>query len=105
VAEVSESTNKGRHTTSVSRLYHLKNKKLKDARLIDSPGVREFGLWDISKEEVIHGFRDLQQYTGHCKFRDCKHLNEPDCGLLNAVQKGLISQQRLDSYQRIVDSL
>lgn len=105
VAEVSDSTNKGRHTTSVSRLYHLKNKKLKDARLIDSPGVREFGLWDINKKDVIHGFRDLQQYTGHCKFRDCNHLREPGCGLLSAIQKGLISQQRLDSYHRIVDSL
>ena len=105
VAEVSDSTNKGRHTTSVSRLYHLKHKKLKDARLIDSPGVREFGLWDISKEDVIHGFLDLQRYAGHCKFRDCKHLNEPGCGLLDALDKGLISQQRLDSYHRIAESL
>jgi ribosome biogenesis GTPase len=105
VTKISASTNKGRHTTSVSRLYHLKQYKLKDSRLIDSPGVREFGLWDISKEGVINGFRELLQYTEHCKFRDCKHLKEPGCGLLSAVQNGIISQQRLDSYHRIVDSL
>ncbi len=104
-AEISKATNKGRHTTSVSRLYHLKNEHLQDAMLIDSPGVREFGLWDISKEEVILGFRDLLEYRGHCKFRDCKHLNEPGCGLLTAVNNAHISQLRLDSYHRIVDSL
>lgn len=105
VGDVSLTTNKGTHTTSVSRLYHIKNALLKNASLIDSPGVREFGLWDISKEEVINGFADLHKHIGHCRFRDCKHLNEPGCGLLKALEEGKISAQRLDSYHRIVDSI
>ena len=103
--EVSQTTNKGTHTTSVSRLYHLKNTSVKNARLIDSPGVREFGLWAINKEDVIHGFIELQQYARNCRFRDCKHINEPGCGLLDAIEENKITRQRLDSYHRIVDSI
>jgi len=104
--EVSEKTNKGTHTTSISRLYHLNlNNILDNSNIIDSPGVREFGLWDIKKEQVIHGFVELHPYTENCRFRNCKHLNEPGCGLLNALEKNAISPLRLDSYHRIVDSL
>ena len=107
--EVSVATNKGTHTTSVSRLYHLhqaiKGFSKHNTSLIDSPGVREFGLWDISKEDVIHGFIELQQATQNCYFRDCKHLNEPKCGLLKAIEEGDISTQRLSSYHRIIDSI
>lgn len=107
--EVSLATNKGTHTTSVSRLYHIKSQEqtnfVKHASLIDSPGVREFGLWAIHKEDVIHGFIELHELSHFCRFRDCKHLNEPDCGLLNALDEGRISEHRLDSYHRIVDSV
>ena len=107
--EVSLATNKGTHTTSVSRLYHIKSQEqtnfVKHASLIDSPGVREFGLWAINKEDVIHGFVELHKLSQYCRFRDCKHLNEPDCGLLNALDEGKISEHRLDSYHRIVDSV
>ncbi len=112
---VSQTTNKGTHTTSVSRLYHLNfqhnkpqqssNNAVKNASLIDSPGVREFGLWAIAKEDVINGFAELRQYVQNCRFRDCQHLNEPGCGLIKALKNNKISQQRLDSYHRIVDSL
>ncbi|WP_198265767.1 small ribosomal subunit biogenesis GTPase RsgA [sulfur-oxidizing endosymbiont of Gigantopelta aegis] len=103
--EVSLATNKGTHTTSVSRLYHIKNANHQQASLIDSPGVREFGLWDINKEDVIHGFIELHDHAQYCHFRDCKHLNEPNCGLLKGLEDGTISEQRLDSYHRIVDSV
>jgi ribosome biogenesis GTPase len=103
--EVSESTHKGIHTTSVSRLYHLDNEQVKNAIVIDSPGIREFGLWNIDKNEVIHGFRELEQYAQYCRFRDCKHLNEPGCGVLKAVEEGKISAQRFESYHRIMESL
>ncbi len=107
--EVSLSTNKGTHTTSVSRLYHfhqaIKGFPEHSTSLIDSPGVREFGLWDISKKDVIHGFIELQHSAHHCYFRDCKHLNEPNCGLLKAIEEGTISTQRLASYHRIIDSI
>ena len=107
--EVSLATSKGTHTTSVSRLYHINSQQqshnIEKASLIDSPGVREFGLWAINKTDVIHGFIELQQQTQYCHFRNCKHLNEPNCGLLKALDEGIISEQRLDSYHRIVDSV
>lgn len=111
--EVSAATNKGTHTTSVSRLYHIHKPEgslnlsieNQNTSLIDSPGVREFGLWDVSKEDVIHGFVELHQYMQNCRFRDCKHLNEPNCGLLNAVRENKISEQRLNSYHRIINSI
>ncbi len=103
---VSQATNKGTHTTSVSRLYHIQNPLCAEqTSLIDSPGVREFGLWDINKTDVIHGFIELQPYIKDCHFRDCKHVNEPNCGLLKALDKHKISQQRFDSYHRIVASI
>jgi len=107
--QISSATNKGTHTTSVSRLYHLDRAEFsahhKATSLIDSPGVREFGLWDISRDDVIHGFIELQQYAQQCHFRDCRHINEPDCALLKALQNDQISAQRLNSYRRIVDSI
>ena len=109
--EVSLATNKGTHTTSISRLYHIYKSAdglsidNQNTSLIDSPGVREFGLWDVSKEDVIHGFVELHQYIQNCHFRDCKHLNEPNCGLLKAVRENKISEQRLNSYQRIINSI
>jgi ribosome biogenesis GTPase len=104
-AEVSQFTNKGTHTTSVSRLYHLQNDDINNANLIDSPGVREFGLWDITIEQVIDGFIDLQPFAGQCRFRDCKHMNEPGCAILEAVAVGKVNQSRFQSYHRIVESL
>ncbi|MCN4144580.1 MAG: small ribosomal subunit biogenesis GTPase RsgA [Thiohalomonas sp.] len=112
--EVSLATNKGIHTTSVSRLYQINKPAVTlsveelnstQTSLIDSPGVRKFGLWNISKEDVIHGFVELHKYIQNCHFRDCKHLNEPNCGLLKAADENKISQQRLDSYHRIINSI
>lgn len=101
VKEISESTGKGMHTTSASRLYHLPH----GGDLIDSPGVREFGLWQVSDEELIKGFIEFRPYLGLCKFNDCKHRTEPECAILEAVDKGAITQQRFESYQRILESL
>ena len=104
--EISKKTNKGMHTTSISRLYHLKlNTNTDKSHLIDSPGIREFGLWDIQKKDVIHGFVELHQYAGNCRFRNCQHLNEPGCGILAAIEKKKIHPMRLDSYHRIIHSL
>jgi len=101
VKEISESTGKGMHTTSASRLYHLHH----GGDLIDSPGVREFGLWNVSAEELIKGFIEFRPYLGLCKFNDCKHESEPECAILQARDDGEISPQRFESYRRILDSL
>jgi len=98
---VSENSGLGQHTTTVARLYHFKD----GGDLIDSPGIREFGLWHLSAEDVASGFIEFSDYLGTCKFRDCKHKNDPGCALVQACEDGHIHKERLASFQRIVDSL
>jgi ribosome biogenesis GTPase len=92
---------KGRHTTTAGRLYHLPQ----GGHLIDSPGIREFSLWHIQPEEVFSGFIEFQEFLGQCKFRDCKHLPEDSCALWEAVSNGKVSKARLQSYQHICMSM
>ncbi len=101
VGELSELTRKGRHTTTTARLFHFPD----GGDLIDSPGIREFGLWHIEPSDLIEGFRELREYTGHCRFRDCKHEQEPGCALKDAVAEGLISEARWNSFRHILASL
>jgi ribosome biogenesis GTPase len=101
VGALSENTQKGTHTTTTAQLWHLTC----GGTLIDSPGIREFGLWHMSKEQVELGFREFRALLGTCKFRDCQHEHEPGCTILDAAESGVISPTRLDSYRRIVASL
>lgn len=101
VGALSANTAKGRHTTTTARLYHFPA----GGDLIDSPGIREFGLWHMSADEVLYGFRELRNLAGHCKFRDCLHKQEPGCAFLAAQAKGEISERRLHSYHYIVQTL
>jgi ribosome biogenesis GTPase len=101
VGDVSSSSNKGRHTTTLAQLYHLPN----GGDLIDSPGIREFGLWQISIEQAARGFIEFRPLLGQCRFRDCLHEDEPGCCIRAAVDKGEINQQRWESYRRIIESL
>lgn len=88
----------GKHTTTSTRLYHLPH----GGNIIDSPGVREFGLWNASEEEILNGFIEFKKYVGHCKFRDCKHLKEPGCALKKAAENREVSALRLESFQQLI---
>ena len=88
----------GKHTTTATRFYHLPS----GGGLVDSPGVREFHLWQVEKAEVLHAFRDFNEYALDCKFRDCQHLAEPGCGVQTAVADGKIAAQRYASYQTLM---
>ena len=101
VGALSENTLKGVHTTTTAQLFHLPT----GGSLIDSPGIREFGLWHMNKEQVEQGFCEFRKVLGTCKFRDCQHLMEPGCAILAAVESGAISERRLASYRHIVGSL
>lgn len=101
VGALSSAAEKGTHTTTASRLFHLPG----GGDVIDSPGIREFGLWHLGEKEVAKGFIEFQPYLGHCKFRDCQHRDEPGCALNKAVESGNISQVRFDSYWAIRKSL
>lgn len=97
VGELSQANNKGQHTTTTAKLFHFPG----GGQLIDSPGIREFGLWHIDNQTLLQGFREFQPVLGFCRFRDCQHQKEPGCALLEALDKGEISQQRMQSYLRI----
>lgn len=101
VGALSESTQKGIHTTTTAQLFHLEA----GGSLIDSPGIREFGLWHMNKDDVEQGFREFAPVLGTCKFRDCQHEHEPGCAILAAVESGQINATRLASYRHIVASL
>jgi ribosome biogenesis GTPase / thiamine phosphate phosphatase len=101
VGELSAGRNEGTHTTTTAELFHLKD----GGSLIDSPGIREFGLWHMERDQVENGFREFHPLFGQCKFRDCKHEQEPGCALLEAAEKGHISPARLASYRYIVSTL
>jgi len=98
VGELSEASGEGTHTTTSSTLYSLPCGGI----LIDSPGVRDFGLWNTSADEIINGFVELRDYIGHCKFSNCSHQHEPGCAIQQALEDEKISQQRFDNYQKII---
>jgi ribosome biogenesis GTPase len=101
VGALSELADKGRHTTTTAELFHLPN----GGRLIDSPGVREFGLGHVTPAEIALGFREFSPFLGRCRFRDCHHEREPDCALRAAVTDGSISEARFESYLQIRQSV
>jgi len=98
VGELSEASGEGTHTTTSSTLYSLPEGGV----LIDSPGVRDFGLWNTSAEEILNGFIELHDYIGHCKFSNCSHTHEPGCAIQQALKDAKISQLRFNNYQKIV---
>ncbi len=97
IGAVSESTGKGVHTTTTARLFHLDC----GGNLIDSPGIREFGLWHMDVAHLEYGFREIRPLVGTCRFRNCRHQSEPGCALLEAEEKGEISPERMQSFRRI----
>ena len=101
VGELSSNSGLGQHTTTTARLFRLPE----GGRLIDSPGIREFGLWHISEEELLHGYRELSERAGHCRFRNCTHRHEPGCALREAAENGEVSEERLHNFFQIADTL
>ena len=89
------------HTTTTAKLFHLPN----NGKLIDSPGIREVAMWHIDETELAKGFIEFQNYLGLCKFRDCKHDNEPHCAIKDAAENGDIGIERMASFQFIRSTL
>lgn len=98
IGETSEATGEGKHTTTVSALYHLKCNGV----IIDSPGVRDFTPINNSLLEITNGFVDIRQFNGACKFSNCSHTNEPGCAMRKAVSDGLLNEQRFNNYHRML---
>jgi len=101
VRGVSDATGKGRHTTTAVRLRPLDV----GGYVVDTPGIREFALWDLERGELQHCFPEIDERFGQCQFRDCTHLHEPGCAAIAAVEAGDIDPERYESYRRIYESL
>jgi len=99
IGETSETTGEGKHTTTVSALYHLKDNGI----IIDSPGVRDFTPINKSINEITCGFKDVRQFNGGCKFSNCSHQNEPGCAMKQAVADGRLNEQRFNNYLRLIE--
>lgn len=95
--EISEALGTGKHTTTHATLYRL------DAQtaLIDSPGLQEFGLHHLSIDAITEGFPEFRPLRGTCRFRDCRHLREPDCAVRAALERGEIDPRRLSAFQAL----
>ena len=99
INEISDRTNKGMHTTSFSYRYCLEDNK---TAIIDTPGLREFGLWNIEKDELYLFFPDFIKYINNCKFDTCTHTHEPECAVKEAVKKGELYYERYESYYNLM---
>lgn len=99
--DVSGWSGKGMHTTTFAEMYDLPD----GGRIIDTPGMREFGLVDISKKELSHYFPEMRDRLNGCHFNNCMHINEPDCAIKEAVVNGEINEDRYVSYVTILDSI
>jgi len=101
VGEVSESTGKGIHTTTSVSLLSLDF----GGWVVDTPGIREFALWDFPAEDLPFFFPEFEQYLGRCKYRGCTHTHEPGCAVREAYESGEIDSERYESYCRLFESL
>lgn len=100
--EISESKKRGRHTTTVSSLHRLPL----GGELIDSPGFNDFGLVDIDTQQLAGYFPGFEQANEHpCKFRDCKHRQEPECSVTNLLSDGVISKERYHTYLQLLEEV
>lgn len=101
VGEVSSSSNKGKHTTTFAKLIQLSN----GGYLVDTPGIREFGLFNIEPWELSLYFPEMLEARKECKFNTCTHLHEPKCGVVAAFERGEIDANRYHSYINMLESL
>ena len=98
---LSRVTGKGTHTTTTTIMYHLPG----NGRLIDSPGVWEYGLWQMDRSELAAGFPDFHPFDSRCRFNDCRHDSEPGCAVRAAVADGSIRAWRHAAYLRLLEQL
>lgn len=99
--DVSGWSGKGMHTTTFAEMFDLPF----GGRIIDTPGMREFGLVDISKQELSHYFPEMAKLINDCQFNNCLHVNEPGCAVKKAVEEGLIHEERYFSYFKLVETI
>lgn len=96
--EISKFSSKGVHTTTFAEMFPIEN----GGYLIDTPGIKEFGILDIGEFELSHYFVEMREYLGQCRYNNCQHINEPGCVVLQKLEEGYIHPYRYDSYVNIL---
>ncbi|HMN33126.1 MAG TPA: ribosome small subunit-dependent GTPase A [Chitinophagaceae bacterium] len=99
---VSEWSGKGMHTTTSAEMFDVVNL---NGQIIDTPGIKELGIVDVSRVELSGYFPEMKSILTHCKFNNCLHINEPSCAIKEAVQKGIVSEERYVSYIKILETI
>jgi ribosome biogenesis GTPase len=97
VGSISDATGKGRHTTTRAELMPLPY----GGFVVDTPGLKEFGVWDASSEDLVAAFPEISQSADGCRFPDCSHVHEPECTVRNAVEEGTIDPARYESFLKL----
>lgn len=100
IGETSEAHLKGKHTTTFAELFFLSAEE----SIIDTPGIKSFGIVDFEREEIAGYFADFRKFASNCKFNNCTHINEPKCAVKQALEEGIIAQFRYTNYLNIFDS-
>jgi ribosome biogenesis GTPase len=103
--EISEKTQKGKHTTTFATLYPFGGGPPEGGFVVDTPGIREFGIWNMEPAELGGYFVEFQPYVPDCRLPSCTHDHEPGCAVLDAVDAGVISMERYASYTSILESV
>lgn len=99
--EISDISHQGRHTTSATTLHDLPL----GGELIDSPGVREFYIPKLDAKSISEGFVEISQLSNECKFHDCKHMHEPQCAVIKAVENNKVNILRYESYLKMMNNI
>jgi ribosome biogenesis GTPase len=99
--DISGWSGKGLHTTTFAEMFDLPS----GGSVIDTPGMREFGLVDVTRQELSHYFPEMRERLRNCQFNNCVHVNEPGCAIKDAVIDGEIDEDRYVSYVNILDSI
>jgi ribosome biogenesis GTPase len=104
--DVSGWSGKGMHTTTFAEMFDLPPDVFRDGgKIIDTPGIRELGLVDISRQELSHYFPEMKALINNCQFNNCMHTEEPNCAVKNAVNTNEVAAERYISYRNILDSI
>ena len=96
--EISQHHQSGQHTTTFAEMFKLEF----GGYIIDTPGIRAFGIIDLNKEVISHYFPEMRELIGKCKFHNCQHLNEPKCAVKDAVEQGKIAESRYSTYLQLM---
>ena len=96
---ISKAHSKGKHTTTFAEMHEMKN----GGFIIDTPGIKEFGIVDLEKQELSHYFPEMRNLLGECKYNGCQHYHEPACAVKEAVDKGKIALTRYECYLQILN--